>query len=189
MSFLEIIFLAIALSIDASVVSFSQGLCFSENKLKNSLTLAFFVGLFQAIMPIIGWFLARGVYKYVEAFDHWIAFVIFLFLGLNFIKEAIDDDEKIECSRTFISFQSLLLIALATSIDALAAGSTLYFVKAEIILPAIAIGVITFFNSLIGFWSGFVLKRFPSKYLEIVAGLILIALGVKVLAEHTGWIS
>ena len=83
MSLTEIIFLAIALSIDASVVSFSQGLVFSENKRKNSLFLAFFVGLFQFLMPIIGWFIASGIYKYVESYDHWIAFGIFLFLGIN----------------------------------------------------------------------------------------------------------
>lgn len=184
MSFIEVIFLAVALSIDASVVSFSQGLCFSENKRKNSLFLAFSVGLFQALMPVIGWFLAKGVYKYVEAFDHWIAFGIFLFLGLKFIKDAIVQGEKEECARTCISLQCLLLIALATSIDALAAGATLYFLKVEILIPAVIIGVITFFNSLIGFWSGFALRRFPSKYLEIVAGLILIGLGIKVLVEH-----
>ena len=184
MSFIEVLFLAVALSIDASVVSFSQGLCFSENKLKNSLFLAFFVGLFQSLMPVIGWFLAKGVYKYVETIDHWIAFGIFLFLGIKFITDALTQEEKEECKRTCISLQCLLLIALATSIDALAAGATLYFLKIAILIPAVIIGVITFFNSLIGFWSGFVLKRFPSKYLEIFAGLILIGLGVKVLFEH-----
>src|SRR3989339_834659 len=98
MSFIEVIFLAVALSIDACVVSFSQGLCFSENKRRNSLFLAFFVGLFQALMPIIGWFIAKGIYKYVEAFDHWIAFGIFLFLGIKFIKDAMDKEEKEECA-------------------------------------------------------------------------------------------
>lgn len=184
MSIIEVLFLAVALSIDASVVSFSQGLVFSENKRKSSLFLAFSVGLFQALMPIIGWFAASGVYKYIEAFDHWIAFGIFLFLGIKFIKDAFECEEKEKCTVSCISLQCLLLIALATSIDALAAGATLYFLKVEILIPAIIIGVITFFNSLIGFWSGFVLKRFPSKYLEITAGLILIGLGVKVLIEH-----
>jgi putative Mn2+ efflux pump MntP len=75
-------------------------------------------------------------------------------------------------------------MSIATSIDALAAGATLYFLKIEILVPAIIIGVITFINSLIGFWSGFVLKKFPAKYLEITAGLILIGLGIKVLVEH-----
>lgn len=184
MSFIEVIFLAVALSIDASVVSFSQGLCFSENKRKNSLFLALSVGIFQALMPIIGWFAAKGVYKYIEAFDHWIAFIIFFFLGIKFIKDALKGEEKKECNRKSISLHHLLLIAIATSIDALAAGATLYFFKTEILIPAIIIGIITFFNSLIGFWSGIVLKRFPSKYLEIFAGIILITLGIKILIEH-----
>lgn len=184
MYFVEIIFLAVALSIDASVVSFTQGLVFTENKRKNSLFLAFFVGLFQSLMPIIGWFLARGIYKYVEAFDHWIAFGIFLFLGLKFIKDAFECEEKEKTTIGCISLQCLFLIAFATSIDALAAGATLFFMHVDIWVPAIIIGIITFINSLVGFWSGYILKKFPSKYLEISAGLILIGLGIKVLVEH-----
>lgn len=184
MPLIEILFLAVALSIDAAVVSFSQGLCFSENKRKNSLFLAFFVGLFQTIMPIIGWFIARSIYKYVETFDHWIAFGIFFILGIKFIKDAFELKEGKQFERTFISLKYLLLIAIATSIDALAAGVTLYFLKYEILIPAIIIGIITFTNSMIGFWTGYILKKFPSKYLEIFAGLILIGLGIKVLIEH-----
>lgn len=184
MPIVEILFLAVALSIDASVVSFSQGLVFSENKRKYSFILAFFVGAFQTIMPIIGWFIAKGIYKYVEAFDHWIAFVIFLILGLKFIKDAFECEEDDSCKVSCLSVQCLFLLAIATSIDALAAGATLYFIKAPILIPALIIGVITFINSLIGFWSGYALRKFPSKWLEIFAGLILIGLGIKVLLEH-----
>lgn len=184
MSLIEVLFLAIALSIDASVVSFSQGIVFTENKRKNSFLLAFFVGFFQALMPVIGWFIASSIYKYVEAFDHWIAFGIFLFLGLKFIKDAFQENADKARAICCISWQCLFLIALATSIDALAAGATLYFLKVDILIPAIIIGVITFVNSLIGFWSGYIMKKFPSKYLEILAGLILIVLGVKVLLDH-----
>lgn len=184
MTLVEIILLAVALSIDASVVSFTQGLCFSENKRRNSLLLAFLVGLFQGLMPVIGWFLASSIYKYIEAYDHWVAFGIFAFLGITFIKDALTKDDEEECQRCCISWQCLLLIALATSIDALAAGATLYFVGVDILWPAIIIAVITFINSLIGFWSGYVMKKFPAKYLEVAAGLILIGLGLKVLLEH-----
>jgi putative Mn2+ efflux pump MntP len=185
MLFIEILFLAVALSIDASVVSFSQGIIFTENKRKNSFYLAFWVGLFQAIMPIIGWFAAKSIYGYVEKFDHWIAFTIFLILGIKFIKDAFDYKENDCNAPACLSLKCLLLLALATSIDAMAAGATLFFTKVDIWLPAIIIGVITFINSLIGFWSGYVLKKFPSKYLEITAGLILIALGIKILIEHS----
>ncbi len=180
MQLIEIIFLAIALSIDASVVSFSQGLVFTENKRKTSLHLALAFGLAQAIMPVIGWFLALSIYNYVEKIAHWIAFTIFLILGLKFTKDAFDkNEEKIDPS--CLSVRCLLLLAVATSIDAMTAGVTLYFTKAEILIPAVIIGIITFINSLMGFWSGYVFKKFPSKFLEIAAGVILIALGVKVL--------
>jgi putative Mn2+ efflux pump MntP len=185
MSFVAIIFLAVALSIDAAVVSFSQGLIFTENKRKNSFYLAFWVGLFQAIMPIIGWFIAKGIYSYVEKFDHWIAFVIFLLLGLKFIKDAFDDKKADSNVPACLSLKCLLLLAVATSIDAMAAGATLFFTKVDIFIPAVIIGIITFINSMIGFWSGYLLKKFPSKYLEIAAGLILIALGIKILVEHS----
>jgi putative Mn2+ efflux pump MntP len=184
MTLLEIIFLAIALSIDASVVSFSQGLILNNDKRKNYFNLAFFVGFFQALMPVIGWYLAKAIYKYVEAFDHWIAFSIFLVLGMKIIYDAtqLDEDEKVPVC---LSFKCLLLLAIATSIDALAAGVTMYFLKVQILFPALIIGVITFVNSIIGFWSGYVLKKFPSKWLEIFAGIILISLGIKIIIEHT----
>lgn len=184
MTFVEVLFLAVAMSIDASVVSFSQGLVFTENKQKNSFYLAFWFGLFQALMPVIGWFLARSIYSYVENFAHWISFIIFMLLGIKFIKDAFDNDENDLKATICLSFMCVLGLAVATSIDALAAGATLYFMNIEIIMPAIIIGVVTFFNSLAGFWSGFLFKRFPSRYLEISAGLILIALGVKVLLEN-----
>ncbi len=179
MSFLEVLFLAIALSIDASVVSFSHGLVFSENKRKNCFYLALSVGIFQAIMPVIGWFAAMGIYRYVEMFANWIAFFIFLILGLKFINDALhkNDEQKYECCN--LSLKYLLLISIATSIDALAAGATIYFLKSPILIPSLFIGIITFFNSIIGFWSGYIFKNLPSKYLEIFAGIILIILAVK----------
>lgn len=184
MTFIEILLLAIALSIDASVVSFSQGLIFNKNKRKNSLILALSVGFFQGLMPVIGWIIAQGVYKYIEAVDHWIAFVIFLILGLKFIYDAFNSDGEEKKQISCISLKCLLLLSIATSIDALAAGATIYFMSSPILLPAILIGTITFINSLIGFWSGYLFKKFPSKWLEIFAGLILIGLGFKILVEH-----
>lgn len=183
MQLLEIIFLAIALSIDASVVSFSQGLVFTENKRKTALHLALAFGFAQAIMPVIGWFLALSIYSYVERFAHWIAFTIFLILGLKFIMDAFGKKEE-KVGSPCLSMRCILLLAVATSIDAMTAGATLYFTKAEILIPVIIIGIITFINSLIGFWSGYMFKKFPSKLLEIAAGVILIALGVKVLFDH-----
>ena len=175
MNFTEIIFLAIALSIDAMVVSFSQGLIFKTQKRKTSLTLAFFLGFFQFFMPLIGYFCAVGVYKYIEFAKDWIVFAIFFILGIKFIKEAFEEkEEKICC----LGLTCLLGFAIATSIDALGAGISLGLAHASVWLPAVLIGIVTFINSLLGFWIGYLFKKFPSKYLEIFGGLILIVLAI-----------
>lgn len=182
MSIVDILILAIALSIDACVVSFSNGLIFKQNKRVNSLMLAFSVGLFQFLMPVIGFFAAQTVSKYVESYAPWIVFGIFTALGLKFIKDAFEEQkqEKINC---YLCFRYILLVSIATSIDALGAGVSIAFTKTQIWFPAIVIGVITFINSLIGFWSGYLFKKFPTKNLEITGGVILILLAFKVLFE------
>ena len=182
MSIIDIIILAIALSIDACVVSFSNGLIFTQNKRVNSLMLATSVGFFQFLMPVIGFFLAQSVNKYVEPYDHWIVFVIFVLLGANFIKGAFEEkeEEKINC---YLCFKYILLVSIATSIDALGAGVSIAFTGTKILIPAIIIGIITFFNSLLGYWSGYLFKKFPTKNLEISGGAILIMLAFKILFE------
>lgn len=182
MTHLDIFILAIALSIDACVVSFSNGLIFTQNKRQNSLILASSVGFFQFLMPIIGWFLAQSINKYVEPIDHWLVFVIFILLGAKFIKDAFDEEEK-EKLTCYLCFSYILLVSVATSIDALAAGASLYFAGVKILIPAIIIGIITFINSLLGFWGGYLFKKFPSKNLEISGGIILILLAFKTLFE------
>lgn len=182
MSIIDILILAIALSIDACVVSFSNGLIFTQNKRTNSLMLAFSVGFFQFLMPVIGFFAAQTVSKYVEPYDHWIVFGIFVLLGAKFIKDAFkaEKEEKIDC---YLCFKYILLVSVATSIDALGAGVSIAFTKTNIWIPAVIIGVITFINSLLGFWSGYLFKKFPTKNLEITGGVILILLAFKVLFE------
>ena len=176
MGLIQIILLAIALSIDAMTVSFSQGLLFKTNKRKTSFLLALFFGSFQFIMPIIGYFCSLSVYNYLKVVNVWIVFGIFMFLGIKFIKEAFEEkEEKICC----LSLACLFALAVATSIDALGAGISLCFSKADIWFPSILIGIITFINSLIGFWGGFLFSRFSPKYLEVLSGLILIGLAIK----------
>lgn len=182
MSNIDIFILAIALSIDACVVSFSNGLVFTHNKRINSFILAISVGFFQFLMPVIGYFLARSVNQYVEPYDHWIVFAIFVLLGAKFIKDAFNEtkEEKLHC---YFCFSYILLVSVATSIDALGAGVSIAFTGSKIIFPAIVIGLVTFINSLLGFWSGNFFKKFPTKNLEISGGLILIALAFKILFE------
>ena len=176
MSGLEIILLALALSIDACVVSFSYGINFTENRLKNATLLAFFTGFFQGLMPVIGYYLTGFVKSYIAPYSSWIVFTIFVFLGVKFIKEAFDKDkEKPLC----IGFVCLLLIGIATSIDAFSAGITLSLYGNKILVPAIVITTITFVNSCLGFTLGGKMKKIPTLWLEVSAGIILVILGVK----------
>lgn len=176
MGLIEILFLGLALGIDCCVVSFSQGLVFKSQRTKNSLTLALVMGLFQGLMPCIGYIGAETVSRYVEPFSQWLVFGIFLILGLKFIFEAFSDkDEEICC----IGLKCLLGMGFATSIDALVAGASINFTNTPLIMSALIIGVLSFILSLSGFWFGNFFKEFPSKYLEIAGGVILLALAVK----------
>lgn len=178
MSYFTIFLLAVALSIDACVVSFSYGLTFTHERLKNALMLASFTGFFQAFMPVIGYFLTGFVKSFIEPYAGFIVFAIFTYLGLKFIKEAFDKEkEKNLC----LDLKCLLLLGVATSIDAFSAGITLSLSGNHILKPMLLIGVITFINAAFGFFVGGKLKHLPTRSLEVFAGLILIALGVKAL--------
>ncbi len=180
MNLYDIIFLAIALSIDAGVVSFSQGLIICKNKRKNSFLLALFTGFFQFLMPILGFVFASVIYEYVKTFASVIASAIFFVLGIKFIYDAIKKDVDTKSDICCLSLKCLLMIALATSIDALAAGVNFRFLDAPLFLASAIIGIITFVVSLLGFFSGYLFKKFPSKYLEIFSGIILIILALKI---------
>lgn len=175
MSYFEIILLAFALSIDACVVSFTYGLCFNTQRLKNALLLALFTGLFQALMPIFGYYLTELIKNFIAPYSSLIVFIIFMYLGLKFIVEAFQEKKKPLC----IGLLCLLFIGIATSIDAFSAGISLSLYGNRIFKPALLIGVVTFINSLIGFWLGGSLKNMPSKILEIMGGSILILLAIK----------
>lgn len=175
MTYLEIFLLALALSIDAMVVSFSYGLSFKENRTKNALLLAFCTGFFQAGMPVIGYYLTNFVKSFIAPYASIIVFTIFVFLGVKFIKEAFEEKEVPQC----ISAACLILIGVATSIDAFSAGISLALYGNRILKPVLLIGAITFANSCLGFKLGGKLKHLPTVWLEVFAGLLLIALGVK----------
>lgn len=176
MSYTDIFLLAIALSIDACVVSFSYGLTFTQNRFKNSLNLALFTGLFQGVMPIIGYFLTGFVKSYIESYAGFIVFAIFTYLGIKFIKEAFDKEKE---KQLCIDLKCLLLVGIATSIDAFSAGISLSLFGNKILKPAMLIAFVTFINSVLGFVLGGKLKHMPTRGLEISAGILLILLGVK----------
>ncbi len=179
MTHLEIFLLALALSVDACVVSFSYGISFNQNRIKISLLLATFTGFFQGLMPVIGYHLTTFVKTFIAPFADLIVFTIFMFLGIKFIKEAFDKDKKAPCC---IGLVCLFLIGIATSIDAFSAGISLSLYGNRIFKPALLITFITFINSLLGFKLGENLKNMPTKSLEITAGGILICLGLKAIS-------
>lgn len=182
MNYIDIFLLAIALSVDAAVVSFSYGLITKTEKLKTSFLLAMSTGLGQFLMPVLGWLGAESVSKHIAHYDHWISFFVFLYLGLNIINQALKEDN--DKSLIKISPKTLFFIAIATSIDACAAGITLYFIQTPILFVATCIGTITFISSLMAFFFCGWLKGFSTKYIEIFSGAILILLGFKILYEH-----
>lgn len=175
MSYFEIFILAVALSVDACIVSFSYGLSFKDNRIKNALTLAAFTGIFQGLMPIIGYYLTSFVQNFIKPYSAWIIFIIFVVLGLKFIKEAFEKKENPCC----IALACLFLIGLATSVDAFSAGISLALYGNKILKPALLITFITFVNSCLGFFIGGKMSNMPSRTMEIFAGIILILLGFK----------
>ena len=176
MSYWAIFLLAAALSIDACVVSFSYGLVFNENRTKNALKLAFCTGIFQGVMPALGYLLTGFVKNYISQYSAIIVFLIFVYLGGKFIFEANNQEkEKPLC----IDTGCLLLVGIATSIDAFSAGISLSLFGNKIVKPALLIAAVTFINSCIGFYIGGKLKHLPVRNLEIFAGILLIFLGIK----------
>lgn len=185
MNGIDVVLLGFALAVDAFVVSFSYGLILKTNRLQNAVSLGLATGFGQFIMPVIGWYGTNLIHGYIESVDHWIAFAVFWVLGIKVIEEALsgksEDPKKLSRQLTF---KVLLIIGLATSIDALITGITLYFMNVSIWSAATTIGMITFICAVIGFQLNCCFKKVPSKYLELTAGVILILLGCKVLYEH-----
>lgn len=176
MNFIDLILLGLALGVDCFVVSFSQGLIFKSEKVKNSFKLALTMGLFQGAMPVIGYIGTNSLYKYVVPYSKWIVFGIFLLLGLKFIVESFQPKEKeVQC----IGLKCLLGLGLATSIDALVSGASIRLTQTSLLISVMIIGIVSFLMSICGFYSGNFIKNIPSKYLEITGGLILVALAIK----------
>ena len=187
MSIFELFLLAVGLSMDAFAVAICKGLAVKSLKLKHSIICGAWFGGFQGLMPLIGYFLFVAVKSYIESFDHWIALALLAFLGFKMIKEAVSDSE--ECVEASFGFKAMLVMALATSIDALAAGITLVLPGVNIWLAVTFIGVVTFVFSAIGVKIGNIFgAKFKNKA-ELAGGIILILIGVKILLEHLGIIS
>ena len=184
MGILELFLIAVGLSMDAFAVSVCKGLSVRRAEVKHSLCVGAYFGGFQALMPLIGYLLGTQFETFIVSIDHWIAFVLLGFIGGNMIREALSkEEEKLDDS---FSFKTMVTLAIATSIDALAMGVTFAFLRVNILWAVLFIGVITFVLSAIGLKVGNV---FGAKYkckAELLGGVVLILMGCKILLEHLG---
>lgn len=179
-----IILIAIGLSMDAFAVAVSSGVAARNLRFSHALRMALFFGGFQAIMPTIGWLAGVGIKNYISDFDHWIAFGLLTFIGLKMIYESFRMRPKDDDKNDPFKFFTLILLAVATSIDALAVGTTFAFLNILIVVPVIIIGCITFAFSFAGVYLGDRFGHFFENKIEVVGGLVLIGIGVKILLDH-----
>ena len=187
MSTYELFIIAVGLSMDALAVAICKGLSMAKMSWKKGIIVGLWFGGFQALMPLIGYLLGAQFESKITAFDHWIAFILLGLIGGNMIREGVSGDE--EKTDDSVSIKSMLPLAIATSIDALAVGVTFAFLRVNIVYAVSFIGVITFLLSTVGVKVGNVFgARYKSKA-EIAGGVILILMGLKILIEHLmgGW--
>ncbi len=178
------ILMALGLSMDSFSVSITRGFTNTKTKLAiEALKTGFFFGLFQGMMPIIGWLAGLSIMDLISGFDHWIAFGILIFIGIRMIYEAATKKSKQIVNSS--GFKVLIILSIATSIDALAVGLSLSFLGTSIITPAAIIGIITFSLSFLGVYLG---KKFGGYFekMGVLGGIILIVIGLRILFEHLG---
>ena len=188
MDIISLVLTALALAADAMSVSITNGIAVKKLQLPKVLLMALLFGGFQALMPNLGWLLGTSVSKYISAFDHWIAFLLLAFIGFKMIVESFKNDEETVKKDPF-SITNLLIMAVATSIDALAVGisfASLAIPGSELWLGIALIGVITFTLSCLGAFLGKFLGNMFKKRAGLIAGIILCLIGLKILLEHLG---
>lgn len=182
MGIIELLLLSVGLAMDAFAVSICKGISMKRMNWRKALIIGMYFGGFQALMPVIGYFLGTAFESIITNIDHWVAFILLGIIGGNMIKEAFEDESE-NCNDD-VGFKTMIMLAIATSIDALAVGITFAFLKVNLIAAISMIGVITFALSVIGTKIG---NRFGDKYeskAELVGGVILVLLGIKILLEH-----
>ena len=186
MGLIELFLIAVGLSMDAFAVSVCKGLAMPKCTFKKAAIVGLWFGGFQALMPAIGYILGAQFQEAIASIDHWIEFVLLALIGGNMIHEALDNDE--EEADASLDVKTMFLLAVATSIDALAIGITFAFLKVNIIPAVCFIGIVTFIISFAGVKIGNVFGARYKNKAEIVGGVILILLGLKILLEHLGFL-
>ena len=184
MELLTVLLIAVGLAMDALAVSLCKGMALKRPDPKSMIIIGLWFGVFQGVMPIIGYLLGSSMYDLISDYDHWIAFGLLLIIGLNMIRESFSkDEENIDAD---LGFGTMFILAVATSIDALAVGITLAMDGGDIILSAVVIGIVTMSISIMGVRVGAEVGSAFGKRAELLGGLILIAIGTKILLEHLG---
>ena len=189
MSFIELLLIAVGLSMDAFSVSICKGLTTKKFSWRMALICGLWFGGFQVLMPIVGYFLGAQFQEMIEAYDHWIAFGLLFLIGANMIREAIWGEKEEGENNGSLDFKTMFFLAIATSIDALAVGVSFACIQVKLWSSVIIIGLTTFVFSVLGVKIGNVFGSKYEKSAGIVGGIILILIGLKILLEHLGVIS
>lgn len=183
MSILEIALIGVGLAMDAFAVSICKGLAMRKMNYRKAIIIAAFFGIFQALMPALGYVLGTTFANKIAAVDHWIAFILLGLIGANMIKEALSKDDG-ECQDDSLRLGDLIMLSIATSIDALAVGITFAFFNVSLLLSISMIGIITFIICIFGVKVGNVFGEKYKSRAELAGGLILIVMGAKILIDH-----
>jgi len=186
MHFINICAIAVALAMDAFAVSIATGVSLKDVSFRQTFRLSWHFGLFQALMPVIGWSAGFSIHIYIERYDHWVAFGLLSFVGVNMIREALKHDKRREQKKDPTKGMTLVILSVATSIDALAVGLSISMLSVSIWTPALIIGVVAGMFTIIGLQIG---KRIGaatrlSLYAESIGGMVLIVIGLNILYEH-----
>ncbi|HSQ87877.1 manganese efflux pump MntP family protein [Romboutsia sp.] len=184
MGIVSIFLTAFALSMDAFAVSVTKGITLKKINYSIAAKIAFFFGIFQGVMPLIGWSLGIRFESYIKSFDHWVALFLLSFIGIKMIFDAREDDDN--NSSSMLDNKELIVLSIATSIDALAVGVSFAFLSINIIPICLAIGIITFLMCFMGVLIGKKIGNVFKSYAQMIGGLILILIGINILNEHTG---
>ena len=187
MQFLTVLFIAIALAMDVFAVSIATGIVLKRVDVRQTFRMAWHFGLFQAVMPIIGWIAGLSVRSFIDKYDHWAVFALLFFVGLHMIREAFkEEDNEISVQKDPTRGMVLIVLSIATSIDALTVGFSFSLLNVSIWIPALIIGIVSILFSIVGLNIGKGLGKlsFVGKYAEIAGGIVLILIGVKILYEH-----
>ena len=186
MNFIELLLIAVGLSMDAFSVSICKGLTTKKFSWRMALLCGLWFGGFQVLMPIAGYFLGAQFQEMIEAYDHWIAFGLLFFIGANMIREAVWEKKEEGKENGALDFKTMLFLAIATSIDALAVGVSFACIQVKLWSSLVVIGLTTFVFSVLGVKIGNVFGSKYEKSAGIIGGIILILIGLKILLEHLG---